>query len=869
MNLKTMFFVMVSFLFVSNMTAQYGAVLPTDETLEITNAIIELDFPQQGTTGQVGQYRFVESYLNDYSSYPNAYLADSIAIGDEIWDSKGDRFVVVKINNPGSNPLDFEVNPLNANGIPPNAGTAVIYKPTGNFGLTLQTTNLAEKLKILIFNHNMIKIDYWLQNAIPDPQVLTQSGTDVTLSGGGGTINLGDIDPTNEFQSLSIAGNTISISDGNSIQLPTSDGTDTQITGTGIASVTGEGSVANPYNIDVPVYVDPDNDPTNEYQDLAVSQTGDTYTIIIDNGTDAVLDLSGLNNSGTDDQTLALAGNTLGIEDGNSVDLSGYLDNTDNQDLTLAGNSLTLTGDGTPVDLSGYLDNTDEQTLGLSGNTLSITNGNSVDLSGYVSSDDQTLTLASNQLTIEDGNTVSLSPYLDNTDEQDLNISGNTLSITGGNSVDLSNYLDNTDEQDLSLTGTSLVLTGDGTPVDLSSFLDNTDEQTLGLSGNTLSITNGNSVDLSGYVSSDDQALTVTNVGSVYTVAVEDGGQGTINVNDGDFDPQNELQDLTGGIVGDVLTIGITDGTDATVNLSSYLDNTDDQTLALSGNTLSIEAGNSVDLAAYLDNTDNQTLTFSNNSLSISGGNAVDLSGYMDNTDDQQIQTFAYNDVTGVLTLAVEDAGAAQTVNLSSLKNFSFRVDTDVTNGDPEFYVDESEPAIAYVGTNGVTTTHGTGNEVIFGLDGSQTWNWRDTVITFTNGGTGFVNVLASGDDFTGLNVTWVGNTVTVVNTGEARLKKVTAQGMPSDLAGTGDVKVRVQDANGDINQSFNGTMFPGNTTCWTKAIIGGGEAWQNRQDNPPSSQMEFRVPSAGVGEYTFKDLDSYGGGFIVSVVGA
>ena len=38
--------------------------------------------------------------------------------------------------------------------------------------------------------------------------------------------------------------------------------------------------------------------------------------------------------TGSDDQTLNLTGDTLSIEDGNSVDLSGYLDNTDDQTLS-------------------------------------------------------------------------------------------------------------------------------------------------------------------------------------------------------------------------------------------------------------------------------------------------------------------------------------------------------------------------------------------------------------------------------------------------------------------------------------------------------------------------------------------------------
>ncbi len=73
------------------------------------------------------------------------------------------------------------------------------------------------------------------------------------------------------------------------------------------------------------------------------------------------LNVSGVN---TDDQTLSLALDTLYIEDGNYVDLTGYLDNTDNQfinKLSLNGTVLemSLLGDGLPdrtVDLVGLQD---------------------------------------------------------------------------------------------------------------------------------------------------------------------------------------------------------------------------------------------------------------------------------------------------------------------------------------------------------------------------------------------------------------------------------------------------------------------------------------------------------------------------------
>ena len=189
----------------------------------------------------------------------------------------------------------------------------------------------------------------------------------------------------------------------------------------------------------------------------------------------------------TDDQTVdtfQLNGNNLELsleDDGvavNTVDLSGYLDNTDMQDLDLTGNTLSLTNDATTVDLSGYLDNTDNQDLSLAGHTLSLTN---------------------------DATTVDLSGYLDNTDNQDISGSSLvgtdlTIGISGGASevVDLSSLDDSgTDDQQISLAGNTLAIEYGGS-VDLSGYLDNTDEQLLGfaLNNNTLTlvITDGNTL---------------------------------------------------------------------------------------------------------------------------------------------------------------------------------------------------------------------------------------------------------------------------------------------------------------------------------------------------------------------------------------
>lgn len=186
---------------------------------------------------------------------------------------------------------------------------------------------------------------------------------------------------------------------------------------------------------------------------------------------------------------------------------TAWVTDTDNQDLSLTTNTLSLTNDGTTVDLSGYLDNTDAQDLNLSSNTLSLTN---------------------------DATTVDLSGYLDNTDAQDLNLSSNVLSLTNdATTVDLSVYLDNTDAQTLGFTGSTLNITG-GNSVDLSTLQDGTgtDNQELSLAGSVLSISGGvNTVDLTGFVASDDQNLTAaTLTGTDLTIEIENGSNVTVDL---------------------------------------------------------------------------------------------------------------------------------------------------------------------------------------------------------------------------------------------------------------------------------------------------------------------------------------------------
>ena len=143
--------------------------------------------------------------------------------------------------------------------------------------------------------------------------------------------------------------------------------------------------------------------------------------------------------------------------------------------------------------------------------------------------------------------------------------------------------------------------------------------------------------------------------------------------------------------------------TDRTVDLSDYLDNTDNQDLSLTGNSLSLtNDATPVDLSSYLDNTDNQDLSLTGNSLSLTNdATPVDLSSYLDNTDDQTVDKFQISGNT--LELSLENDGQTdRTVDLSdyldntdnqdlSLTGNSLSLTNDATPVDLSSYLDNTD----------------------------------------------------------------------------------------------------------------------------------------------------------------------------------
>ncbi len=422
-------------------------------------------------------------------------------------------------------------------------------------------------------------------------------------------------------------------------------------------------------------------------------------------------------------QELGLSGNTLSITDGNTIDLSTYLDNTDSQELSFAGNTLSLSGGTNTVDFSLYLDNTDEQDLTLSGNTLSLTNdATTVDLSMYLDNTDTQLTESEVDAMVDNNGYLTSFTEVDGdaTNEiQDLQLIGNDLTITNNGAattIDLTPYLDNTDTQ-LTEAEVDAMVDNNGY---LTSFTevdgDVTNEiQDIALVGTDLSITSGSTIDLSG-IDTNTQ-LTESEVDAMV------GNNGYLtSFTEVDGDATNEIQDIA--LVGTDLSItsgstidlsGIDTNTqltesevDALVDNNGYLtsftevdgDITNEiQDLQLVGNDLMITnngTATTIDLSPYLDDTDTHLTEAEVDAL-------VDNNGYLtsftevdgDITNEIQDLQLVGNDLT------ITNNGAATTIDLSPYLDDT---DTHLTEAEVDAMVDNNGYLTSFTEVDGDVT---------------------------------------------------------------------------------------------------------------------------------------------------------------------
>ncbi|HAB90019.1 MAG TPA: hypothetical protein DCF84_05735, partial [Bacteroidetes bacterium] len=484
-----------------------------------------------------------------------------------------------------------------------------------------------------------------------------------------------------------------------------------------------------------PLINDPDFDPTNEIQDLAMNATLDSLLIslggtgvaitdldrqdliydaiadslLITNGAGIALD--SVDNQGIDSFSINGTVLTVHIENGSpaSIDLAG-LPTIQDLDSAILNPDSTLTiyieaALPTTVDLSSLFDNTDAQTLSLNaiGTELSISNGNTITLVDADSTNelqDLSFNTAGDSLLISNGQGILLSGIDNqNIDSFVLNADSTlTVFIQDGSAatVDLTGLFDNTDDQDIS----SVLLNADSTitvniengasaTVDISSAFDNTDDQ--------------------------DITSIVLNADSTITVNIENGASATVDISSA-FDNTDD-QNITSVLLNadSTITVNIENGTSATVDISSAFDNTDDQNItsvvlnADSTLTVNIENGSSatVDLTSAFDNTDDQNidsvvLNGTVATIYIEGGSAasVDLASLIDDADADPTNELNTGIVINGTDLEVTDAGGTITTDLSSLVDDA---DADPTNELQDLSINAANDSILISNGQGIS----------------------------------------------------------------------------------------------------------------------------------------------------------------------
>ncbi len=189
-------------------------------------------------------------------------------------------------------------------------------------------------------------------------QTLSQTGNSITLSNGGGTVSVADSDndASNEFQSLSQTGTNVTLSNGGgTISVADNDNNASNeiqtmsVSGSTLSLSNGGGSVNLP--------ADGDGDASNELQTL--SQTGISVTLSNGGGTISVADSD--NDASNEFQTLSQTGTNVTLSDGGGTISVADNDNdasNEIQALSISGSTVSLSNGGGSVNLPAVTGNT-------------------------------------------------------------------------------------------------------------------------------------------------------------------------------------------------------------------------------------------------------------------------------------------------------------------------------------------------------------------------------------------------------------------------------------------------------------------------------------------------------------------------------
>nr|MUH41747.1 hypothetical protein [Zobellia laminariae] len=492
-----------------------------------------------------------------------------------------------------------------------------------------------------------------------------------------------DNDATNEIQDLGIAGDQLSITGGNTVTIPTADGSETIVNGAGINAVTGSGTTASPY---VVTGTEVDGDITNEIQTVAsadgsvdVVRTGDDFDLSI------TIPANNDNDATNEFQDLSLTGDNLTLSDdptATAIDLSPYANNDTNEIQTVASadGSVDVVRTGDDFDLSITIpanndnDATNEiQDLGIAGDQLSITGGNTVTIPTADGSETIVNGAGINSVT---GSGTTASPYVVTGTEVDGDITNEiqTLTSTDG-SVTLT---ETNDDYNLSV---NFPASSDNQNIESLAVNTTSNVLTVGIEDGTSQTVDLSHLDNTGTDNQNIESLAINTSSNVLTVGIEDGSSQTVNLShlDNSGTDNQSIRNLT--FSGNTLTVGIENGSSDTVSLAALADNQSIQGSGLSGNTLTIgiEDGSSetVNLSS-LANTDNQQISLSGNIITLDNGTGanttVDLTDFRDDQNltsavvvpNQSVEV-QINDGTNT-TIDIRDADSDATNELQDLE---------------------------------------------------------------------------------------------------------------------------------------------------------------------------------------------------------